>query len=738
MTDDPTAQDDPASTRARDGVSPQRNDPPAATRRTGTGDTEENGPTIPRTPVNVLIVDDRVENLQAFEAVLEPLGERIVRATSANEALRSVLRDDFAVILLDVRMPGTSGVETARLIKARERSRLTPIIFITAYDEDRRRVTAAYQSGAVDYLFKPLDPDILRSKVTVFAELYRRGQELAIQRRRRYADEVRRAEAEAERDRVAAVLESIRDATNAYDHDWRWTYINASGADYWRAAGRNPETLIGRVLWDEMPEWRDSKFHSEAEIAERNQSLVEFEEYFAPLGRWLETRIAAVPDGFVTHSRDITERRRNEARQRILAQVGSALAGSLELDVILQQLADAMAVELADWCVVDLIDQDAREMWRVAIAHADPGKARLLEDVSKRYPPAYDVPTLASSVVAAGEPQLIAKLSADAIRGVSRSDEHAEALLGLGVSSYMGVPLRARDRLVGVISFLSTSRAYDETDLALAGEVADRCAIAVDNIHLFSAEKRARAGAEAAASIAARANKTKSEFLATMSHELRTPLSAIIGYGELLADGITGPINDGQREQLLRIKTSAGHLLGLIDELLTFSRFEAGRETAQYEPVDVSGILDEAYSIAWPLAKARNLTLTATRPNGAPRMVTDRSKLRQILVNLLSNAIKFTDRGEIALAARVDGDAMCFEVRDTGIGIAMEDLQRIFDPFWQVEQTHSRRAGGTGLGLSVTRALARLLGGDVAVESTPGIGSRFEVRLPLEGAAPPR
>jgi signal transduction histidine kinase len=296
----------------------------------------------------------------------------------------------------------------------------------------------------------------------------------------------------------------------------------------------------------------------------------------------------------------------------------------------------------------------------------------------------------------------------------------------------MGVPLRARDRLIGVLSFLRTSRRYDEADLALAGEVAERCAIAVDNIHLFTAEKRARAGAEAAASIAARANKTKSEFLATMSHELRTPLSAIIGYGELLADGITGPINDAQREQLLRIKTSAGHLLGLIDELLTFSRFEAGRETAQYESVDVSGILDEAYSIAWPLAQARHLGLTVTRPDGSGRIVTDRSKLRQILVNLLSNAIKFTDRGEVALTARNEADAMFFEVRDTGIGIATEDLERIFDPFWQVEQTHSRRAGGTGLGLSVTRALARLLGGDVLVDSTPGVGSRFEVRLPRD------
>jgi PAS domain S-box-containing protein len=684
-------------------------------------------------PVNVLIVDDHPENLLTLDAVLEPLGERVVSAASADEALRCLLRDDFAVILLDVRMPGTSGLETARLIKARERSRLTPIIFITAYDEDRRRMTAAYQSGAVDYLFKPLEPDILRSKVAVFAELYRQGQKLSIQRRRRYADEIRRAEAEAERDHVAAVLESLRDATNAYDRDWRWTYINAAAADLWRAAGKDPGSLIGRVIWDEVPELVDTRFHAEAQRAAREQRLVEFEEYFAPRERWLETRVAPMPDGFVTHSRDVTDRRRTNDRQRVLAELGTALAGSLELDVILQRLAEATVSGLADWAVIDLVNEEARSVRRVAAAHADPDKVALLEEICRRYPPEYDSPAIARSVAATGGPELIPLVTEQTIGGVARDQEHASSLRSLGVKSLMVVPLRARDRLVGVISFASALRSYDAADLALAREVAFRAAIAVDNVHLFAAEQSARADAEAAAETAARANRTKSEFLATMSHELRTPLTAIIGYGELLADGITGPITDGQREQLLRIKASAGHLLGLIDELLTFSRFEAGREEARYEPVDVIEVLDEAYSIAWPLAKSSGLGLTVTPPVEPQTMVTDRIKLRQILVNLLSNAVKFTERGEITLVVRPERDSICFEVRDTGIGIAPDDIDRIFDPFWQVEQTHSRRAGGTGLGLSVTRALARLLGGDVVVESEPGVGSRFEVCLPRSG-----
>ena len=683
-----------------------------------------------RVPVNVLIVDDRVENLTAFEAVLESLGERVVRATSADEALRCVLRDDFAVILLDVRMPGTGGVETARLIKARERSRLTPIIFITAYDEDRRRVTAAYQSGAVDYLFKPLDPDVLRSKVSVFAELYRRGQDLALHRRRRYADEVRRAEAEAERDQVAAVLESLTDATSAYDPEWRWTYINPAGAELLRSIGRDASTLIGQVVWEELPELLGTRFHEEAIRAEREGRLVEFEEYSAPLGRWFETRVVPMPDGFVSHSRDVTHRRRSEDAQRVLAEVGSALAGSLDLEAVLQRLAEATVSGLADWCVIDLVDQEAREVRRVSTAHADPAKADRLREMSRRYPPEYDVPTLTRRVAETGASEIVPIVTEDSIRAVARDEEHARTALALGMKSYMVVPLRARDRLVGVITFVSAQRAYAAEDLALAEEVARRAAVAVDNSRLFAAEQRARAEAEEAGASAARANKTKTEFLATMSHELRTPLTAIIGYEELLADGITGPVTEAQLEQLIRIKASAMHLLSLIDELLTFSRFEAGREKAQRESVDVAEVLDEAHTIAWPLAKSKGLRLAVTLPRDPQTIVTDRSKLRQMLVNLLSNAIKFTEHGEVALVAKADGDALCFEVNDTGIGIAREDIERIFDPFWQVEQTHSRRAGGTGLGLSVTRALARLLGGDVTVESQPGVGSRFEVRLP--------
>lgn len=245
---------------------------------------------------------------------------------------------------------------------------------------------------------------------------------------------------------------------------------------------------------------------------------------------------------------------------------------------------------------------------------------------------------------------------------------------------------------------------------------------------LLSGEQKAREIAESA-------NTAKSNFLAVMSHELRTPLSAILGYEELLADGITGPVNDAQKHQLGRMKASAQHLLHLIDQILSYSRVDAGREIVTAEDVDANEIAHDAATLVEPLAREKGLPLEVVETGYTLPMSTDSGKVRQILVNLLSNAVKFTPEGRVTLIVQHDGSIVRYVVRDTGIGIADEHRDQIFDAFWQVEQPSTRRVGGTGLGLSVTRRLARLLGGDVTVTSKVGEGSAFTVSLPLESPA---
>jgi signal transduction histidine kinase len=247
--------------------------------------------------------------------------------------------------------------------------------------------------------------------------------------------------------------------------------------------------------------------------------------------------------------------------------------------------------------------------------------------------------------------------------------------------------------------------------------------------------EKARSEAETARAEAERANNSKTDFLAVMSHELRTPLTAIMGYEELLSDGITGPVTELQRQQLGRINASARHLLGLIDEILTFARVDIGRERVRWESMSVNHTLADAAALVEPMASAKSIKFIVDPLEEDQAIQTDGTKLRQMLVNLLSNGIKFTDKGEVRLGCVVNSGVLEIRIADTGVGIPAENIEEVFEPFWQAEQTATRKTGGTGLGLSVTRKLARLLGGDVTVASRVGMGTTFVLALPMKAPA---
>jgi signal transduction histidine kinase len=278
-------------------------------------------------------------------------------------------------------------------------------------------------------------------------------------------------------------------------------------------------------------------------------------------------------------------------------------------------------------------------------------------------------------------------------------------------------------REVGVATLVMLMMAIQLTVLLRAAAIVQR----VERAQATALENAAMARDEAE-----RANRAKNDFLAVMSHELRTPLNAIIGYGSLLRDGIPDPATSGQRQQIERIGASARHLLALIDEVLTLSRLELGRERVTPTSIVVATLVEEAAAMMEPEARRKGLALTLGLPDADLSMTTDAGKLRQALVNLIGNAVKFTDHGAVSVRAHVerDGEALVFEVEDTGIGISDEHLPRVFEAFWQVDQAPTRRVGGTGLGLHVTRRLVRLLGGDVTAQSTLGEGSCFIIRVP--------
>ena len=231
------------------------------------------------------------------------------------------------------------------------------------------------------------------------------------------------------------------------------------------------------------------------------------------------------------------------------------------------------------------------------------------------------------------------------------------------------------------------------------------------------------------------ANRSKSDFLATMSHELRTPIGAMTGYTDLVLEGIYGPVTDAQRIHLQRVKSVGRHLLNIVEEILLFARVEAGREETHLAPVDAFQIARDAIAVVDPMAREKGLELVATIPDGRLMATTDEVKVRQILINLLGNGIKFTATGRVALDARADDrkGMIVYAVNDTGTGIAANNLEAIFEPFTQLENAYSRTQSGTGLGLPVSRRLARMLGGDLTVVSTLGEGSTFTASIARSG-----
>jgi len=250
--------------------------------------------------------------------------------------------------------------------------------------------------------------------------------------------------------------------------------------------------------------------------------------------------------------------------------------------------------------------------------------------------------------------------------------------------------------------------------------------------------KQHEAELAAARDAADEANRTKSSFLANMSHELRTPLNAIIGYSEILQEDAADKDDKESIDDLRKIESAGRHLLGLINNILDLSKIEAGKMDVFIEKVDIQALIKEVLSIVKPLADKSENAIEVICPAGIGSFRSDQTKVKQCLLNLMSNANKFTSKGTLTLTvAREDISRVCFRVSDTGVGMTKEQLGRLFQAFSQADVSTTKRFGGTGLGLAITKHFCNMLGGDVTVESTPGTGSTFIIKLPDQGVVAP-
>jgi PAS domain S-box-containing protein len=452
------------------------------------------------TTANILLVDDREENLLALEAILEPLGHRLVPVTSGVEALKQLLRDDFACILLDVQMPDLDGFEVAELIKGRERSQHIPIIFVTALSKEQRHVYRGYSTGAVDYIFKPIDADILRSKVSVFVELWQKNRQLQEQAELLHEQKLtalERASEERYRQLADAMPQIVWTADPSGDANYfnrRWfeytgTDIAAAGPAAWQLAV-HPDDLPLAVARREETLRSGETFEVEYRFRSADG------EYRWHLGRAVPIRDDAGQIAFwVGTATDIHDRKLIEDQRVFMVAASDALAESLDYRQTLARVAELAARDVADWCTVHVVEADGT-VAEVAVAHRDPALVTFAREVQERYPPDPTAATGAAAVIRTGEPELVPEITELMVAAAARDDLHRDLLLQLGLASYMCVPLKGRERILGAVTFISADggRRYGAAELLFAEELAGRVASAIENAQLYrEAEARAQA-----------------------------------------------------------------------------------------------------------------------------------------------------------------------------------------------------------------------------------------------------
>jgi PAS domain S-box-containing protein len=694
--------------------------------------------------VKILLVDDSPANLAALQATLDTPEYELVTAGSGEEALKRLLEGDYAVIILDVMMPGMDGYEVASLIKQRERTRHVPILFLTATSRDLSNVYRSYAAGAVDCLAKPGDPDVIRAKVAVFAELFRKNEQL-----RRQAELLHELALDRQRRESQQRYRNLTDAVPLIvwtaNADGKVDYLNAFGREY--AGLPEGRSVREEDLYDTLhpDDARAFVLAFREALARGERFTAEVRVRRAADGRFRWHVCRAAPEAKTAEGHiltwlglltDIDDQKRAQERSAFLAEAATVLASSaLDLEQTLGRVCALAVPRLADGCLIDLVPDGSDRAGSNGHGGAGDGSngragdgsngdARLAErecdngerSAGERAGVGALDETRAARLRSLGWAR--AAIVGGASRVVHDTDLLGAELPGLGVRSVIVVPLRALGKVLGAMTLLSATRHYDADDLDDALDLAQRAAIAVSNAQLYAKAQEAV--------------RARDLFLMVAAHELKTPLTALQLHVQQTQRALKQ--RDDPAALITRLAPradatvrAAARLSRLIDVVLDVARVASGLKLER-ERFDLGALArevaahlgEESAHVGSPIA------VEAAEPVEGDW---DRHAVDQLVSNLLSNALKYGAGRPVQVTVDRAGDRARLTVRDHGIGIAAEAQAGIFDRF--ARAVSERNYGGLGLGLFIAREIVQAHGGSIAVQSRPGEGAAFTVELPL-------
>lgn len=413
------------------------------------------------------------------------------------------------------------------------------------------------------------------------------------------------------------------------------------------------------------------------------------------------------------------ETRRQSAHLTAAAEISRAASSLLALDDLLNTAITLIQQAFGYYHVqVFLVDDQHRD----AVLRASTGEIGALL-LARGHKLAIGSQSIIGQVTATGEPVIARDTDQDRVhrRNELLPDTRAE----------LAVPLRYGNRIIGALDVQSIEpNIFKPQDVTVLQILGDQLAIAIENARAFELQKQTNEQLR-------EADRVKTQFLANMSHELRTPLNSIIGFSRVMLKGIDGPLTDLQQKDLTTIHNAGQHLLGLINDILDISKIEAGKMELDFELVDLKQIIDGVMSTTVGLIKDKPIRLHQEIAPNLPKIRADATRVRQVLLNLVSNASKFTEQGEIRCTVVQIGDSVQISVSDTGVGIPPDKIANLFQAFYQVDSSPTRKVGGTGLGLAISRHFIEMHGGEIWAESTGVNGEGTTVTFTLPIAGPP-
>lgn len=487
---------------------------------------------------------------------------------------------------------------------------------------------------------------------------------------------VARKQAEEARGRVVEILSALSDAVNVFDRNGQLTFMNEAAADLFRSVGKDPATLLGKRVWDELSLILGTRFEAEIRLALEQNRTTELEEHIPGIDRCFETRFVPSANSVTSFTRDVTQRRKTEGDLRASEEQFRTAVNSIPALAWMANADGWIFWYNARWYEYTGTTPSEMEGWGWQSVH-DP---EILPAVMERW----------TVSIATGRP------------------------------FEMEFPLRGS---TGEFRWFLTRVAplFDAE-----GKLARWFGTNTD-VH------SQREAAEAALA----ANQAKSDFLAAMSHETRQPINATLGFIDVLELGMYGVLTDEQKQALTRIRVNQEQLRSVVDDILTFARLEAGRVELDLDAVACCDVLEAVPSLVEPQVAARGLTLSVEPCDPSLAVRGDRSRILQICTNLLTNSTRATEKGGVLRVRCVAAQgSVDIEIEDTGSGIPREKMDVIFNPFVQLERGLSRPREGVGLGLAISRDLARAMGGDISARSEVGKGSTFVLTLPRAQLGP--